>query len=99
MEKPVMLAAFLGPALFVSLALDSVGEYHGSFTGIPKTGIVGEAIVLVIIGHIGGHMGPPSGLAFLYLPLGFVLGVGFWAKPFLGNATITLNKTSAEAAV
>jgi hypothetical protein len=36
-------------------------------------------------------------VAFLYVTFGFVLSVGFWAKPLISNATITLKKPSAEA--
>jgi hypothetical protein len=53
----------------------------------------------VIIGAIGDHVGLRTGLAFLYVTFGFVLSVGFWAKPLISNATIALKKASAEAAV
>jgi fucose permease len=82
--------------IVVSLALNSVAEYHGSFTGILNTGIIGGAIVPVIIGRIGDHMGLRSGLGFLYFTFGFVLSVGFWARPLIGNATINLKKATAE---
>jgi fucose permease len=82
--------------IVVSLALNSVAEYHGSFTGILNTGIIGGAIVPVIIGRIGDHMGLRSGLGLLYLTFGFVLSVGFWAKPLIRNATINLKKATAE---
>jgi fucose permease len=82
--------------IVVSLALNSVAEYHGSFTGILNTGIIGGAIVPVIIGRIGDHMGLRSGLGFLYLTFGFVLSVGFWARPLIRNATINLKKATAE---
>jgi fucose permease len=82
--------------IVVSLALNSVAEYHRSFTGILNTGIIGGAIVPVLIGRIGDHMGLRSGLGFLYLTFGFVLSVGFWARPLIGNATINLKKATAE---
>jgi len=56
-------------------------------------------VVPVIIGGIGDHVGLRAGLAFLYVTFGFVLSVGFWAKPLISNATIALKKASAEAAV
>ena len=61
--------------------------------------IVGGAVVPVIIGGIGDHVGLRAGLAFLYVTFGFVLSVGFWAKPLISNATIAFKKASAEAAV
>jgi len=50
----------------------------------------------VIIGRIGDYAGLRSGLAFLYITFGFVLSVGFWARPVINNATIRLKKASAE---
>ena len=40
-----------------SLALNSVEEHHGSFSGIIVTGIIGGAIVPLIIGWLGDHLG------------------------------------------
>ncbi len=82
----------------MSRALNSVEEYHGSFAGILGTGIIGGAVVPVIIGRIGDFAGLRSGLAFLYVTFGFVLSVGFWARPTINNATISLKKKSADVA-
>jgi fucose permease len=85
--------------IVISLALNSVAEHHGSFSGILSTAVVGGAVVPVIIGNIGDHLGLRAGCAFLYVTFGFVLSVGFWAMPLVGNATISLKKDSAEAPV
>jgi fucose permease len=90
-----LFASVMWP-IVVSLALNSVEEFHGSFSGILGTGIIGGAVVPVIIGRIGDYAGLRSGLAFLYITFGFVLGVGFWARPMINNATIRLKKASAE---
>jgi len=103
----VSLIAFPGIGLFasvlwpivVSLALNSVAEYHGSFSGILSTAIIGGAVVPVIIGRIGDYVGLRSGMAFLYVTFGFVLSVGFWARPLINNATIRLKKAPAQTAV
>lgn len=86
-----LFASVMWPIL-VSLALNSVSEYHGSFTGILSTGIMGGAIVPVIVGRIGDHVGLRAGVAFLYITFGFVLSVGFWAKPLITNATVSFKK-------
>jgi len=93
-----LFASVMWP-IVISLALNSVAEHHGSFSGILSTAIVGGAVVPVIIGGIGDRVGLRTGLTFLYVTFGFVLSVGFWAKPLISNATITLKKASAEAAV
>jgi FHS family L-fucose permease-like MFS transporter len=82
--------------IIVSLALNSVSEFHGSFSGILGTGIIGGAIVPVIIGRIGDYAGLRSGLAFLYLTFGFVLTVGIWARPIITNATIRMKNEVAD---
>lgn len=89
-----LFASVMWPIL-VSLSLNSVSEHHGSFAGILSTGIMGGAIVPVIIGWIGDSMGLRAGLSFLYLTFGCVLSVGFWAKPLIANATLDLR--SAES--
>jgi MFS transporter, FHS family, L-fucose permease len=93
-----LFASVMWP-IVVSLALNSVSEYHGSFSGILSTAIIGGAIVPVIIGRIGDYAGLRSGVAFLYVTFGFVLSIGFWAKPLITNATISLKKNPAEAVV
>ena len=90
-----LFASVMWP-IVVSLALNSVAEFHGSFSGILGTGIIGGAVVPVIIGRIGDYAGLRSGLAFLYVTFGFVLSVGFWARPMINNATIRGKKASAE---
>jgi MFS transporter, FHS family, L-fucose permease len=94
-----LFASVMWP-IVISLALNSVAEHHGSFSGILSTAIVGGAVVPVIIGGIGDRRGLRTGVAFLYVTFGFVLSVGFWAKPLISNAiTISLKKASAEAAL
>ena len=82
-------ASVMYPIIF-SLALNSVNEHHGSFSGIIVTGIIGGAIVPLIIGWLGDHLGLRNGMLFLYLTMGYILSVGFWAKPIITNKTIKL---------
>lgn len=91
-----LFASVMWPIL-VSLGLNSVAEHHGSFAGILSTGIMGGAVVPVIIGRIADHFGLRAGVAFLYLTFGCVLSTGFWAKPIISNATVSLKKALAEA--
>jgi MFS transporter, FHS family, L-fucose permease len=93
-----LFASVMWP-IIISLALNSVAEHHGSFSGILSTAVVGGAVVPVIIGSIGDRFGLRFGVAFLYVTFGIVLSVGFWAKPLITNATLNFKKTAAEAAV
>jgi MFS transporter, FHS family, L-fucose permease len=90
-----LFASVMWPIL-VSLALNSVSEHHGSFAGILSTGIMGGAVVPLIIGRIGDHFGLRAGVAFLYLTFACVLSAGFWAKPIVTNATVSLKKTAVQ---
>jgi fucose permease len=78
-----------------SLALNSVSKHHGSFSGILCTGIIGGAIVPLIIGFISDFIGLRFGMLFLFLTLGYILSVSIWANPIIKNETI-FNKVSAE---
>jgi len=93
-----LFASVMWPIL-ISLGLNSVAEYHGSFAGILVTGIMGGAVVPAIIGQIGDHFGLRNGLLLLYATFGFVFSVGLWAKPLVNNATVRLKKTDAQTAV
>jgi fucose permease len=90
-------ASIMWPVL-VSLALNSVSEHHGPFAGILSTGIMGGAVVPLIIGRIGDHFGLRTGMCFLYFTFGCVLTVGFWAKPLITNATVNLKRIPVESA-
>ena len=90
-----LFASVMWPIL-VSLGLNSVSEHHGPFAGILSTGIMGGAVVPLIIGRLGDHFGLRTGVAFLYLTFGCVFSVGFWAKPLITNATVNLKKALTE---
>lgn len=78
-----------------SLALNSVDKHHGSFSGILCTGIIGGAIVPLIIGFLGDIIGLRFGMLFLFVTLGYIFSIGFWAKPLINNETI-FNKKDKE---
>jgi fucose permease len=84
-------------SIIFSLALNSIDKHHGSFSGILCTGIIGGAIVPLIIGKLGDAIGLRYGMMFLYITLGYILSVGLWAKPLITNATIR-KKAQPEAA-
>jgi fucose permease len=84
-------------SIIFSLALNSLDRHHGSFSGILVTGIIGGALVPLVIGWLGDRLGLRTGMMFLYLTLAYILGIGFWARPLITNATIRLKKKKAEA--
>jgi MFS transporter, FHS family, L-fucose permease len=75
-----------------SLALNSVERHHGSFSGILCTAIVGGAFVPLAVGWLGERVGLRAGMLLLYVTLGYILSIGFWARPLVGNATVSLRE-------
>lgn len=74
-------------SIIISLALNSVAEAHGSFSGILVTGIVGGAVIPFIVGLLGDLYGLRFGMVFLFSTLLFILSIGFWSKPLITNET------------
>lgn len=93
-----LFASVMWPIL-ISLALNSVSEFHGSFTGILATGIVGGAVLPAVIGRIGDHFGLRTGMLLLYLTFAYIFSVGFWSRPLVNNATLRSKRTSQSAVV
>ena len=79
-------------SVIFSLALNSVANHHGSFSGILCTAIVGGAFFSLAVGWLGEHVGLRTGMLLLFLPLGYILSIGFWARPLVDNATVTLRE-------
>ena len=78
--------------VIVSLGLNSVSKHHGSFAGILMTGIAGGAIVQILIGGISDLTSLKTGMIFLFITLGYILSISFWAKPIISNKTISIKE-------
>jgi fucose permease len=72
----------------ISLGLNSVARHHGSFAGILMTGIAGGAVVQLLIGGLSDLTSLHTGMFFLFITLGYILSIGFWARPLVRNKTI-----------
>jgi len=79
-------------SVIFSLALNSVSQHHGSFSGILCTGIVGGAVVSLLVGWLGDRFGLRVGMIPLYFTMGYILSIGFWARPLIDNATVTVRE-------
>lgn len=80
-------ASVMYPVIF-SLALNSLESNQGAFAGILLTGVIGGAIFPLLVGWLGDHFGLRTGLFVIYLTMGYILSVGFWARPIISNETI-----------
>ena len=82
-------------SIVFSLGLNSLDKHHGSFSGILCTGVIGGAIVPLIIGFVSDFIGLRFGMLFLFLTLGYIFSISIWANPLIKNETI-FNKASLE---
>jgi FHS family L-fucose permease-like MFS transporter len=97
---PVALAAFPAAGFFLSvmwsvifsLALNSVSEHHGAFSGILCSGILGGAIVPLLVGVLGDRFGLRAAMLTVFATLGFVLSIAWWARPLIRNETVALRQ-------
>jgi fucose permease len=97
-SKDVALYALPGTGFFASvmwsiifsLGLNSVAHHHGTFSGILCTGIVGGALVPLIIGGLAELVGLRFAMLVMLITLGYIFSIGLWAKPLVNNATIKL---------
>jgi fucose permease len=74
----------------MSLGLNSVKKHHGSFAGILMPGIAGGAAVQILIGGLSDLTSLKAGMMFLYVTLGYILSISFWAKPIITNKTVKI---------
>ncbi len=79
------------PIIF-SLALNSLSKHHGAFAGILVSGIMGGAVVQLLIGFISDLTSLKVGMLFNFILLLYIFSIGFWAKPLINNKTIDLKK-------
>lgn len=70
-----------------SLGMNSVPHHHGTLSGILCTGIVGGAVVPLIIGGLAELSELRVAMVILFITLGYILSIGIWAKPLVNNAT------------
>jgi fucose permease len=95
-EARISLLAFPATGFFLSvmwsiifsLALNSASRHHGAFSGILCTGILGGAVVPLLVGVLGDHIGLRQAMLTVFLTLGFILSIAWWARPLIRNQTV-----------
>lgn len=79
-------------SIIFSLALNSVSRHHGSFSGILCSGIFGGALIPLIVGSLGDYIGLRYAMTVLYLSVGYILFIAYFAKPLIRNKTIAVKE-------
>lgn len=78
--------------IILSLGLNSVSKHHGSFAGILMTGIMGGAVVQLLIGFVSDFTSLKTGMLLNFIALIYIFSIGVWAKPIISNKTISFKK-------
>jgi hypothetical protein len=45
--------------------------------------------VSALVGWLGDHFGLRVGMTVLFVSMGYILSIGFWAKPLIDNAVVS----------
>lgn len=75
-------------SVIFSLALNSVPQHHGTFSGILCAGICGGAVVPLIVGGIAEVTELRTAMFFIFVTLGYIFSIGIWARPLVNNDTV-----------
>lgn len=79
-------------SIIISLALNSMPKHHGALSGILITAICGGAVIPLVIGWLGDIISLKAGMMFMFFNLSYILGIGLWARPLVGNKIISLKR-------
>lgn len=77
-------------SIIFSLALNSVPAHHGALSGILCTGILGGALLPLLVGFLGDRIGLRLAMTLLFLTLSFILAIAGWARPLIRNHTLPI---------
>ena len=77
-------------SIIFSLALNSAKAHHGAFSGILCTGILGGAVVPLLVGVLGDRFGLRLAMLTVFVTLGFILSIAFWARPLIRNESVSV---------
>jgi FHS family L-fucose permease-like MFS transporter len=75
-------------SIIFSLALNSVSQHHGALSGILCTGILGGAVIPLLVGMLGDRFGLRIAMTAVFATLGFILSIAWWARPLIRNETV-----------
>jgi fucose permease len=83
-------------SIIFSFGLNSVSRYHGAMSGILCTGILGGAVVPLLVGFLGDRFGLRIALLSVFVTLGYILSVCYWARPLVRNETFLTRRKRAS---
>lgn len=75
-------------SIVFSLGMNSLPSHHGTVSGILCTGIVGGAVVPLVIGGLAELIGLQFAMLTNMFTLCYILTIGIWAHPLVNNSTV-----------
>ncbi|HEY0766886.1 MAG TPA: MFS transporter [Steroidobacteraceae bacterium] len=79
-------------SIVFSLALNSATQHHGALSGILCSGILGGALLPLLVGLLADWLGLRTAMAVVFVTLAYILSVAFWARPLVRNETVSLSR-------
>lgn len=76
-------------SIVFSFGLNSVSRHHGALSGILCTGILGGAVVPLLVGVLADRVGLRIAMTTVFLTLAYILSVCVWARPLVKNETVS----------
>ncbi len=83
-------------SVIFSLALNSLATHHGAVSGILCTGIVGGALVPLIVGNLAEVIGLRWAMVSLLVTLSYIFWVAYVAQPLIRNQTLWNKKLPSD---
>ena len=77
-------------SVIFSLSLNSVARHHGALSGILCSGILGGAVLPLLVGVLADRMGLRTAMAMVFVTLAYILSVSVWARPLVRNETVSI---------
>lgn len=84
-------------SVLFSLALNSVPLHHGAFSGILCTGILGGALLPMLVGQLAEITGLRWAMCGVFFSLAYIFSVSIWARPLVRNETLPLSELLQRA--
>lgn len=75
-------------SIVFSLGMNSLPAHHGTVSGILCTGIVGGAVVPLVIGGLAEIIGLQFAMLTTILTLGYIFSIGIWSRPLVNNSIV-----------
>jgi fucose permease len=83
-------------SVIFSLALNSAARHHGALSGILCTGILGGAVIPLLVGLLGDWLGLRAAMNVVFLTIAYIFSISIWARPLIRNETLSMRKALGQ---